>query len=1026
LPILLTTFITKIALATNPNPPKSLFEELKDYYARPEPLTPSEASSYPSLFQILSSYDTQVQPHPEPESDSGVSSHSEKSRPEASHKHTSSNKSPSHNEALKTQDNQASTSPLSSHNSTPILTPTSLAVMPDTHRVPKFNFCGKFTGKDVSASRWLKSFNHELEDFKIDDTVPPKTFMRYFDLLMSDDAADWLETNPDASRLIEVDPPTSDTVDQIVSLIKERFPSKAVEEVPISFDAELIELRQKPEDTLNTYYSRALNLMQKYGARDRSATLKVLSLAESSLLDTVLRQWVKGLYDSKIKQKAAEGMAPSDRSLRKVYTMATEARRVKLEISKLMEDEAKENDLMFYKNVAERNLTPIQIESMRASYQSGHKVDFSPINRPASTPLPKVQPEAQDQYQAHSQPQRQVMQNTNRGNSRPYTQRSDQQRLNNNYQSNAKRPFQATPKDLPDAKKSKNPYVNGTRTWNRSDGPLCFGCGHLGHVRKDCVDEILPAWEQSYLKSTIFGDASPSSNFAAACYGAFDGAVEPYHEAHKEYLRSSSPTKWNREEPKASPFANSISFGVEGLSLSKVRADSDSAIPSLAVETKYGEGSGPNKRAREDEPSQETLQQTQNSQVPQPQFNQPQFMPEERMKKKGQKKVGKKVEPQPLVGMFNDDQGKYESPISIRTLMKQHRVDISLMDFVAWSPQACRELKRMCTRVAKKREKKQTVAGQQPQASIPPQQTFNPIPQAAQFPSFPQFPILPPIQPQTQQGPQRLPAFTEGWPQNQVQQPLNPQATYNSTQQNVANPPQGASSIDSSSVNVYRTEAERAHAERHTRALNQKTGKDKQYRLESQIRTEDNRVLDLPRDMTQADQGSDICVVSPGLVNYLKLTLHPLADIGFAGLSMRTADNRETVLHFWVTVVIGVAGVWRTIHCFVGPEISFHSDQGQKMTLILGLPWLWLVNAHISIRDSKLFLGDPGVGESVREVIGPEMFFSSEHNMLLYPKGLKSQPLKQPTVEEVDDSSEEDDDSSSSDGDGASDDQAFQ
>jgi len=30
-------------------------------------------------------------------------------------------------------------------------------------------------------------------------------------------------------------------------------------------------------------------------------------------------------------------------------------------------------------------------------------------------------------------------------------------------------------------------------------------------------------------------------------------------------------------------------------------------------------------------------------------------MPEERMKKKGQKKVSKKVEPQPLVGMFNDD-----------------------------------------------------------------------------------------------------------------------------------------------------------------------------------------------------------------------------------------------------------------------------------------------------------------------------------------------------------------------------------
>ncbi len=80
------------------------------------------------------------------------------------------------------------------------------------------------------------------------------------------------------------------------------------------------------------------------------------------------------------------------------------------------------------------------------------------------------------------------------------------------------------------------------------------------------------------------------------------------------------------------------------------------------------------------------------------------------------------------------------------------------------------------------------------------------------------------------------------------------------------------------------------------------------------------------------------------------------------------------------------------------------------------------MNAYISIRDSKLFLGDLGVGESVREVIRPEMFFSSEHNILLYLKGLKSQLLKQPTVEEVDDLLEEDDDLSSSDSNGASDD----
>ena len=85
------------------------------------------------------------------------------------------------------------------------------------------------------------------------------------------------------------------------------------------------------------------------------------------------------------------------------------------------------------------------------------------------------------------------------------------------------------------------------------------------------------------------------------------------------------------------------------------------------------------------------------------------------------------------------------------------------------------------------------------------------------------------------------------------------------------------------------------------------------------------------------------------------------------------------------------------------------------MTLILGLPWLWMVNAHIAIRDSKIYLGDPALNETVREVVGPEMFFSSEHNMLMYPKSLKqSLQSKQPQVE-TDDSSSGDDSSSDSD-----------
>lgn len=94
--------------------------------------------------------------------------------------------------------------------------------------------------------------------------------------------------------------------------------------------------------------------------------------------------------------------------------------------------------------------------------------------------------------------------------------------------------------------------------------------------------------------------------------------------------------------------------------------------------------------------------------------------------------------------MFNDTLGKYDTAISIRQLMQQHRVDISLMDFITWSPQACKELKRICTKVSKKRERKQNASSgsqpQVPQQAIPLlQQPF--VPQIPQLPQYSQFPM---------------------------------------------------------------------------------------------------------------------------------------------------------------------------------------------------------------------------------------------------------------------------------------------
>ena len=201
-------------------------------------------------------------------------------------------------------------------------------------KVPDFKFCGKFSGK-TSAARWLKSFNHELECCKDETTgrVPPGKYLSYLDLLMTEDAADWAEENPDAAKHLATDAPTQDTVDNFLALFKERFPSKAIETTPITFDSELADLKQKQDEALATYYTRTINLMQKYGAKDRpqltsgsTAAPKTLSLAEASLLDTFLRQWIKGLQDFTIKEKVAEGMGSNDRSLRKLYELADQVK----------------------------------------------------------------------------------------------------------------------------------------------------------------------------------------------------------------------------------------------------------------------------------------------------------------------------------------------------------------------------------------------------------------------------------------------------------------------------------------------------------------------------------------------------------------------------------------------------------------------------------------------------------------------------------------------------------------------------
>lgn len=55
-------------------------------------------------------------------------------------------------------------------------------------------------------------------------------------------------------------------------------------------------------------------------------------------------------------------------------------------------------------------------------------------------------------------------------------------------------------------------------------------------------------------------------------------------------------------------------------------------------------------------------------------------IPQGRKTKKPQKQVSKKSDPQSLVGMFDDASETYEKPISVRKVLKDNKINMSLLD----------------------------------------------------------------------------------------------------------------------------------------------------------------------------------------------------------------------------------------------------------------------------------------------------------------------------------------------------------
>ncbi|RKF57444.1 hypothetical protein OnM2_074041 [Erysiphe neolycopersici] len=163
--------------------------------------------------------------------------------------------------------------------------------------------------------------------------------------------------------------------------------------------------------------------------------------------------------------------------------------------------------------------------------------------------------------------------------------------------------------------------------------------------------------------------------------------------------------------------------------------------------------------------------------------------------------------------------------------------------------------------------------------------------------------------------------------------------------------------------------------------------------------------VSLPMRVAQADQGSDMIIVTMGLLRKLGLSVKSLAERGFGGLTMNVADGISSRLTHYSEYEIRVCGIWRKIEAFVRPSWEKNADE---IHLLLGLPWLHSVDARIEIRDSKFEIGDRARGECVETIQGPKFIESGQYKLVLNPVNFEAKEIRKEVESSGDESEDQD------------------
>ena len=227
-------------------------------------------------------------------------------------------------------------------------------------------------------------------------------------------------------------------------------------------------LRQKNDEILMFYYKRVAFIMFQIKTKNRD----IISLiqAESILLNTAIRVFVRKISDRYVQIEAFRHLTKSDRSLRDIYAAAKKANRNKNVIKKLVDEEFRIKKLNYLRSYVLKTMTKTQLDSNLASLSSNEHLIFSthyPLEhsyQKNNTRIPFISNYAQDQKNdASRSPLRRNPSDEFSSYNHSIRRSFESADENSSFQSKSSNFRNNFAKDIPDAKTSKNPYINDIR-----------------------------------------------------------------------------------------------------------------------------------------------------------------------------------------------------------------------------------------------------------------------------------------------------------------------------------------------------------------------------------------------------------------------------------------------------------------------------------------------------------------------------------------------------------------------------------